>query len=53
MFLDAICMFYNILWGFFTNPLLLVYNSAEQETLVFGIFTFQGPYRTQIGLGFF
>ena len=46
-------MFYNVLWGFSTNPLSLVYNSAEQETPVFGIFTFQGPYGTQIGLGFF
>ena len=47
------CMFYIDLWGFFINPLSLVYNSAEQETFVFGIFKFQGPYGTQIGLGFF
>jgi hypothetical protein len=53
MFLDVICMFYNVLWGFSMNPLSLVYNSAEQETPVSGIFTLQGPYRTQFGLGFF
>ena len=53
MFLDVIYMFYNVLWGFSTNPLSLVYNSVEQETPVFGIFTFQGPYGRQTDLGFF
>ena len=53
MFLDVIYTFYNVLWGSSKNSLSLVFNSAEQETPVFGIFTFQGPYRTQIGLGFF
>ena len=53
MFLDVIYMFYNVLWGFSNNPLSLVYNSVELETLIFGILTFSRPYGTQIGLGFF
>jgi hypothetical protein len=38
---------------FLNDPLLLVYNSAEQEILVLSIFKFQGPYGTQTELGFF
>ena len=51
MLLDVICMFYNVLWGFSMNPLLLVYNSTEQESPVLCIFKFQGPYGTQMDLG--
>ena len=49
----VIFMFYNVLWGFFVDPLSLVFNSAEQENPILCIFKFQGPYETQIDLGFF
>ena len=43
----------HVLWGFSLNTLSLVYNSAEQENIVLCIFKFQGPYGTQMDLGFF
>jgi len=46
-------MFCIDLWGFSVDPLSLVYNSAEQENPVLCIFKFQGPYGTQMDLGFF
>ena len=54
MFLDVIYMFYNVLWGFSNNPLSLVYNFAEQETPISGIFyvfrTLRNSNRTGIFL---
>ena len=46
-------MFCIDLWGFTNDSLYLVYNSAEQENPVLCIFKFQGPYGTQMDLGFF
>jgi hypothetical protein len=46
-------MFYNDLWGFSIDSPYFGYNSAEQETPILRIFTFQGPFRTQIDLEFF
>jgi hypothetical protein len=42
-----------ILWGFSIDPLLLLYNSTEQETTVLSIFKFQAPSGTQTDLGLF
>jgi hypothetical protein len=53
MLLDIIFMFYIDLRGFFIDPLYLVYNFAEQETLVLCIFKFHKPSKTQMELGFF
>jgi hypothetical protein len=50
---NVISCYNYVLWGFFTDPSYFGYNSAEQENLVLLIFTFQGPSRTQIDLGFF
>jgi hypothetical protein len=46
-------MFYNDLWEFPIDPSYFGYNFAERENPVLRIFTFQGPSRTQINLGFF
>jgi hypothetical protein len=52
MLLVVIILFYNYLWGFSIDLPYFGYNSAEQESPVLRIFTFQGPSRTQINLGF-
>ena len=52
-YLHVLRCYLHVLWGFSKNPLSLVYNSAELETPVFGIFEFQGPYGRQTDLGFF
>jgi hypothetical protein len=46
-------MFCIDLWGFYINPLSLVYNSAKQETPILRIFKFQGTSGTQTELDFF
>jgi hypothetical protein len=43
---------YNVLWGISIDPPYFGYNSAGQENSVLHIFAFQGPFRTQIDLGF-
>jgi hypothetical protein len=53
MLLDVTFMSCIDLWRFFIDPLYLVYNSAEHETPVSCIFKFQGPFGTQMELGFF
>jgi hypothetical protein len=53
MLLVVIIMFYHNLWGFSIDPPYFGYNSAEQETPILCILTFQGPSQTQIDLGFF
>jgi hypothetical protein len=46
-------MFCIDLWGFSINQPYFGYNSAEHETPVLRIFTFQGPFKTQTKRGFF
>jgi hypothetical protein len=46
-------MFCIDLCGFSIDPPYFGYNSAEQENHVLRILIFQGPYGTQIDLGFF
>jgi hypothetical protein len=45
-------MFCIELWGFSIDHPYFSYNSAGQETPVLCILTFEGPFRTQIDLGF-
>jgi hypothetical protein len=47
-YLDVIIMFCIDLWGFSINPPYFGYNSAEQESPILYILTFQGPSETQI-----
>jgi hypothetical protein len=46
-------MFFIDLWGFSIDLPYFGYNSAEQETPILCILTFQGPSRTQIDRAFF
>jgi hypothetical protein len=50
---NVISCYDHVLWGFFVDPLYFGYNSAGQKNPVLHIFAFQGPFRTQIDLGFF
>jgi hypothetical protein len=46
-------MFCIDLWGFSIDPIYLVYNSSEQETLCYVFFKFRGPSGTLTEIGLF